>query len=45
MIMMFVITVYTVNGSASKIKAKINAISTLSNLIAELSLHTTWHTT
>ena len=26
-------------------KSKINAISTLSNLIAELSLHTMWHTT
>ena len=34
-----------VNGSANKIKAKINAISTLSNLIAELLLRTMWHTT
>ena len=32
-----------VNGSANKNKDKINAISTLSNLIAELSLRTTWH--
>ena len=31
------------NGSANKIKLKINAISTLSNLKAELSLRTTWH--
>ena len=29
-----------VNGSANKRKLKINAISTLSNLIAELSLRT-----
>ena len=28
-----------------KKQAKINAISTLSNLIAELSLRTKWHTT
>ena len=33
------------NGSAKKIKAQINAISTLSNLIAELSLRTKWHVT
>ena len=31
------------NGSADRIKAKINAISTLSNLLAELTLRTTWH--
>ena len=30
---------------ANKIKAMINAISTLSNLIAELYLRTTWHST
>ena len=30
--------------SANKDKAQINVISTLSNLIAELSLRTTWHT-
>ena len=30
------------NGSA---KAQINAISTLSNLVAELSLRTKWHVT
>ena len=33
------------NGSANTIKLKINAISTLSNLIAELSLRTKWHVT
>ena len=34
------------NGSANKKKkAQINAISTLSNLIAELSLRTKWHVT
>ena len=33
------------NGSANKNKAQINLISTLSNLIAELSLRTTWHVT
>ena len=35
----------SVNGSANKIKAKINVILTLPNLIAELSLRTTWHVT
>ena len=35
----------SVNGSANKIKAQINAISTLSNIIAELSLRTKWHVT
>ena len=36
----------SVNGSANKIKLNlINAISTLSNLMAELSLRTTWHVT
>ena len=34
-----------VNCSANKIKAKINAISTSSNLIAELSPPTKWHVT
>ena len=34
----------SVNGSANK-TAKINAISTPSNLMSELSLHTTWHIT
>ena len=34
-----------VDGSANKIKLKKNAISTLSNLIAELSLRTKWHVT
>ena len=29
-------------GSANEIKAKTGVISTLSNLIGELSLHTTW---
>ena len=33
------------NGSANKNKAQINAISTLSNLIFELSLRTKWHVT
>ena len=33
------------NGSANKVKAQINAISTLSNLVAELSLRTMWHVT
>ena len=33
------------NGSANKNKAQINAISTLSSLIAELSLRTKWHVT
>ena len=33
------------NGSANKNKAQINAISTLSNLTAELSLRTKWHVT
>ena len=33
------------NGSADKNKAQINAISTLSNLIAELPLRTMWHIT
>ena len=37
--------VHPVMVSANKIKAKIDAISTLSNLIAELSLCTMWHTT
>ena len=32
----------SVNGSANKKKAQINAISTLSNVIAEPSLRTTW---
>ena len=31
------------NGSANRNKAQVNAISTLSNLIAELSLRTTCH--
>ena len=35
----------SVNGSANKNKAKINAIKTLTNLIAELSLRTMWHVT
>ena len=35
----------SVNGSANKIKAQINVISTLSNLIAELSLRLMWHVT
>ena len=34
-----------VSSSANKKKQTINAISTLSNLIAELSLRTTWHMT
>ena len=34
-----------VNGSANKIKAKTIAISTLSNLTAELSLRTRWQVT
>ena len=33
------------NDSANKIKGKINAISALSKLIAELSLPTMWHVT
>ena len=33
------------NDSANKNKAQINATSTLSNLIAELSLRTKWHVT
>ena len=33
----------SVKCSANRIKLKINAISTLSNLIAQLSLLTTWH--
>ena len=33
------------NDSTNKNKAQINAISTLSNLIAELSLRTKWHIT
>ena len=33
-----------VNGSANKMILKINAIPTLSNLIAKLSLRTKWHT-
>ena len=33
------------NGSANQKEAKIHAISTLSNVIAELSLRTTWHAT
>ena len=33
------------DGSANEGKAQINAISTLSNLIAELSLRTMWHVT
>ena len=36
--------VHAVMVSANKIKAKRNAISALSNLIAELSLRTKWHT-
>ena len=35
----------SVKDSAPRNKAKINAIYTLSDLIAELSLRTTWHTT
>ena len=35
----------SVNGSVNKIKAQINAISTLSYLIPELSFRTTWHVT
>ena len=35
----------SVNGSANKIKLKVKAIHTLSDLIAELSLRTTWHVT
>ena len=35
----------SVNGPANKLKAQINAISTLSNLISELSLRTVWHVT
>ena len=33
------------NGSTNKNEAQINAISNLSNLIAELSLRTMWHVT
>ena len=36
---------HRLNGSANKIKVKQNVISTLSNLIAELSPRTTWHVT
>ena len=35
----------SLNGFSQKSKAKINAISTLSNMIAMLSLRTKWHTT
>ena len=38
-------TLHWLNGSAHKNKAQINAIFTLSNLIAELSLRTTLHVT
>ena len=34
----------SVNGFIQYNKAKINGISTLANLIAELSLRTKWHT-
>ena len=34
-----------VYDSANMIKLKINAISTLSNITAELSVRTTWHVT
>ena len=34
----------SVNGFSPSAKSKINAISTLSNLIAELSLRAKWHT-
>ena len=39
------VNIHRFNGSANKINLKKNAISALSNLVAELSLRTKWHVT